>query len=84
MFHVYILQSSADNRFYIGMTNDLSRRIHEHNSGQTPSTKGRGPFKLIYTESFGTRAEARKKEKFLKSGSGREWRNGIVRIHIPR
>ncbi len=84
MYYVYILQSSKDFEFYTGITSDLSRRLNEHDSGQTRSTKGRGPFKLVYSERFDTRVEAREKEKFLKSGSGREWRDGIVGKHIPR
>lgn len=44
MFYVYILKSKKDNNFYMGSTNDLKRRINEHNSGLVFSTKSRMPF----------------------------------------
>jgi len=57
------------------MTNNLVRRLKEHNKGKTstPSTKNRGPFVLIYVEKVENRKEARKREKYLKSGAGREF-----------
>lgn len=55
------------------MTNDISRRVLEHNKGQNQSTKAYKPFKLIYTEEFADRITARKKEKYLKSGIGKEF-----------
>ncbi len=81
MFWVYILKSKKDERFYTGITQDFERRLEEHNKGKssTPSTSHRGPFVLVYKESFSTRLEAREKEKWLKSGKGREWRNKNIR-----
>jgi putative endonuclease len=55
------------------MTNNLERRINDHNSGQNRSTKAHKPFILIYQETFSTRVEAREKEKYLKSGIGKEY-----------
>lgn len=75
MFWVYVIKSQKDNKFYTGMTNNLERRLIEHNLGKksTPSTHNRGPFVLVHKEVFKTRYEVRKKEKWLKSGAGREW-----------
>ena len=66
MFYVYILKSKKDNNFYIGSTNDLKRRINEHNSGLVFSTKSRMPFELVYYEAYKSEGDARKREKSLK------------------
>ncbi len=66
MFHLYILKSKKDDNLYIGSTNDLRRRLSEHNSGKIPSTKGRIPFELRYYESFHKEVDARKREFSLK------------------
>lgn len=72
MYHVYALKSALSNRIYVGLTNNLSRRINEHNLGRVYSTKGYRPWSLIYCEQVPTITEARKKEKYLKSGYGKE------------
>ncbi|MBI4993653.1 GIY-YIG nuclease family protein [Candidatus Wolfebacteria bacterium] len=66
MFFVYILQSLKDKNLYIGSTNDLRRRIEEHNSGKSKSTKLRVPFKLIYYEVYVSENDARIREHNLK------------------
>lgn len=66
-FHVYILYSLANDRFYIGQTNDLDKRIERHNKGSVKSTKAYRPWKIVYCESFETRAESMKREGHLKS-----------------
>jgi len=63
----YILQSETTGRFYIGSTQGVASRLTEHNRGQTLSTRGRGPWKLVYQESFGDLIEARRRERQLKS-----------------
>ncbi len=65
-FFTYILQSSTTGRLYIGHTQNLQRRLHEHNSGQTRSTRNQGPWKLLYAKRFNTRAEAVRFEQQLK------------------
>jgi putative endonuclease len=72
MHFVYVLRSQAFNRFYVGMTEDIERRIGEHNNGKAKSTKFYAPWNLVFVEKFETRAEARRREKFLKGGSGKE------------
>ncbi len=84
MYYVYILKSEQNNHYYTGLTNDIDRRLLEHNSGGTKSTKAHVPYKLVYKESFPTRVEARNREKFLKSGIGREFRDKILNNNIPR
>jgi len=64
---VYILESQTSKRFYIGSAIDAEIRLAEHQRGQTQSTRGRGPWMLVYREEFGTIAEARRRELQLKS-----------------
>lgn len=80
---VYLLLSLKDKRTYVGSTNDLKRRLLEHNQGKNKSTKSRRPFKLIYKEELATLLEARKREKFLKTRNGRkELKEIFKRINI--
>jgi len=67
MYDVYILYSKKDCKLYVGQTNNLRQRLKKHNSGFIASTKNRRPLILIHHEIFKTRAEAMKREKFLKS-----------------
>ena len=73
MFTVYAIQSQVDQRIYVGFTQDMDRRLTEHNSGKTKSTKGYRPWILIYTDQKDSRTEARKREKYLKCGIGKEF-----------
>ena len=70
MHWVYILQSVKDQRYYIGCTNDLDRRIKEHNFGQTKSTRHRRPFVLVYKEESLNRITAYHRELEIKSYKG--------------
>jgi putative endonuclease len=80
MYYIYVIKSKKDNKFYTGFTNNLNRRLQEHNQGKvsTPSTRNRGPFELVYKELAKTRIEARAREKYLKSGCGREFIRNIL------
>ena len=73
MYYVYVLESLSHHTRYVGSTDNVSKRFEEHNKGKCRYTKGRSPWKLIYTEEFKTRSEAMQREKFLKSGKGREF-----------
>ncbi|MEI6311611.1 MAG: GIY-YIG nuclease family protein [Bacteroidota bacterium] len=55
------------------MTNDIDRRVKQHNNKQNTSTKFYAPFILVHFEKFDTRIEARNREKYLKSGVGKEF-----------
>jgi putative endonuclease len=72
-YYIYILRSKKDGSFYKGFTNDLSRRLHEHNSGKSQFTSSKIPWELIYWEEFNTKAEAIYREKYLKSAAGRRY-----------
>ncbi len=73
MYFVYVIRSEKDGRFYVGLCKDIDKRIREHNIGKTFSTKGYRPWKLFFTESYETLDLARKREKYLKGGSGKEF-----------
>jgi putative endonuclease len=75
----YVLRSDKNKVLYKGLTNNLKRRLFEHNSGKNHSTKANLPWKLVYFERFATRIEARNRERFFKSGSGREF----LKVNIP-
>ena len=79
-YSVYAIYSPKHKRIYVGMSKNIKRRISEHNSGMVKSSRAYGPWLLIYSEVVGERAEARKKEKYYKSGFGREF----VKQFIPR
>jgi putative endonuclease len=66
MFYVYIIQSKKDKDLYIGSTNNLKRRLLEHNNGLNHSTKFRVPFELVYCEIYKSEEDARRREHNLK------------------
>lgn len=63
---VYILQSSVNDRFYIGSTNDLDRRVGEHNAGKTKSLQHLRPLQLVFYQEYQTMGQARRIESKLK------------------
>jgi len=66
MYYVYLLKSKKDNKLYIGLTDDLRKRITEHNQGLTRSTKYRRPLVLIYYEAYVSLKDAQVRERKLK------------------
>ena len=68
---VYILQSLKDNRTYVGYAIDVWARLLEHNSGKVRATKHRRPLEVLYTELCKTLKDAKRREKYWKSGGGR-------------
>ena len=68
--YVYILKSSINNKYYIGCTNDLGRRLKDHNSGRNVSTKNGAPWIIIYYEEVKDQKEAYQREKQIKSYKG--------------
>ncbi len=77
MFYVYAIKSSVRKYIYVGLTNKVIRRLAEHNKGENITTKAYRPFVLIYSEEWETRNQARLREKYLKSGIGKEFSNSI-------
>jgi len=72
-FYTYILFSEKFDKFYVGHTNDLDRRITEHNSGLSKSTKAGIPWKLVHSKSFTSKSEAYAFERKIKSMKSRKF-----------
>ena len=73
MFYTYVIKSKKDGKNYIGFTKDLRKRFNEHSANKVYSTKGRGPFELIYYEACLASQDASAREKYLKSGMGKRY-----------
>ena len=73
MIFVYVIRSLHSGKRYVGITNDLSRRLAEHRGGESKAGHLLGAFELLRTEEFPDYVTARQREKFLKSGQGRKW-----------
>ncbi len=71
--YVYVLESLKDEDRYIGYTNNLKKRLQEHNKGLSFSTKFRLPFKLIYFEGCTNQEDAKRRENYLKTTQGRRF-----------
>ena len=74
---VYILQSESTGKIYIGQTENLDKRLRQHNDPECKLTlytkRNKGPWTLLHSEEYPTRRDAMRREKQLKSGQGREW-----------
>jgi len=73
MFYAYVLMSPKTGLWYTGFTNDLRKRILEHNTKLNKSTKFGTPWKLIYYEASLHSKDAKAREKYLKSGMGKRY-----------
>lgn len=78
MYNVYAIKSLIRDYVYVGLTSNLERRLGEHNSGKNKTTKPYKPFVLFYTEAYSTRSEAREREKYFKSGAGKEFLKSLI------
>ena len=77
-FYTYILFSEKTDRYYIGSTHDIDKRIERHNAGATASTKLGRPWKVIYREQFGSKSEAIKREIHLKRMKSRVYIESLI------
>ncbi len=82
MFTVYVLRSKTTGRLYTGSTSDIARRLEEHNTDVNTSTKNRGPWELIYREDFSSRADAVRREHYLKTGKGRDELQRLIKQNL--
>jgi putative endonuclease len=78
-FYVYCLYSDSHKKIYIGQTNNLDRRLKQHELGKVESTKSYRPYRLIYFEEYVDRNSAVKREKELKGSRGRRFLRGFIR-----
>ncbi|HEX7017927.1 MAG TPA: GIY-YIG nuclease family protein [Patescibacteria group bacterium] len=72
MYWIYILQSQKNDRYYIGSSNDIERRLAEHNRGKSPYTASTRPWKLVFSKEFATLKAARQFEHSLKKQKSRK------------
>jgi putative endonuclease len=72
-YYVYVLQSEKDENLYVGYTDDLKKRLNDHNSGRVPSTKNRTLLKLVYYEACLNQQDATKRENYLKTTWGKRY-----------
>ena len=72
-YYVYVLQSEKDGGLYVGYTDDLKKRLNEHNKDKVPSTKNRTPLKLVYYEACLNQQDATKRESYLKTTWGKRY-----------
>lgn len=79
MYYVYVLLSLKDNKFYIGFTSDLKRRLKEHNAGKNISTKSRLPLKLVYYEAHLSKTDAQRREGYFKTSKGKSTLKQMLR-----
>jgi len=79
MHYVYVLLSLKDEKFYIGLTGDLQRRLKEHNTGKNISTKSRLPLKLLYYEAHLSKADAMRRERYFKTTKGKSTLKQMLR-----
>ena len=73
MFYTYILKSEKNGIMYTGYTNDLRKRLRQHNQGKSYYTKRDKPYLLVYYEACLNEDDARSREKYLKSGMGKRY-----------
>ena len=73
MVYVYILQSEKDQKFYVGYTKDLKKRMKLHHSGQVKSTMNRKQLELVYYEACLDQQDAVKRERYLKTSWGKRY-----------
>lgn len=87
MYYVYVIKSESTGKSYIGQTADLDKRLKQHNdplNNMSRYTKqNKGPWKLIYKEEVINRSEALKRERFLKSGKGRDFLKRFPLAQLP-
>jgi len=73
MYYVYVLESTKSGQWYTGSTGNLRKRLSQHNTKKSNWTKGGVPWQLIYYEACLNEDDARAREEYLKSGTGKRY-----------
>lgn len=85
MYYVYLLESLVDKTWYVGFTpSSPFKRLLTHNSKTVYYSKRKAPWKLIYFEAYLLRSDALGREKFLKSGSGKQFLKKQLRNYFEQ
>ena len=77
-YFVYVLYSESSDQYYVGHTEDIDRRLNQHNSGYSKSTKAGIPWKLKYENIFSSRKDAVKRENEIKKKKSRKYIQWII------
>lgn len=77
-YFVYVLLSKNDGGVYTGYTDNLNRRYKEHQKGEVEATKSRRPLELVYFEGYKSKRKAYQREKYLKTGWGRNYLKKVL------
>ncbi len=80
---VYILKSDSTGKYYIGCTDDVERRVNQHNAGYSKATKGGVPWAVKRVEEFPTLAAARQREAQIKRMKSRKWIEQLLGERVP-
>jgi putative endonuclease len=75
---VYVIQSELDGSYYTGHTHDPQLRVIHHNDGWSQSTKAKRPWKLVYTELYGSKSEAARRELQIKRMKSRKYIERLI------
>jgi len=84
MHYVYVLRSKVDGNFYVGFSNDLKKRVADHNAGKNLSTQARKPLELIFYEAFPDKLDALRRERYLKSNKGKTMLKQLLREYLSK
>ena len=79
MYYTYILHSETADRYYIGSTGDLKKRLEKHNFGGTASTRPYRPWKLVYAEEHESKTAALKRENEIKKKKSRIYITTLIK-----
>lgn len=84
MYYVYVLESQKDNSLYVGYTTNLRERIKSHQKGKNFSTKYKLPIKIIFYEAYLDKADAKRRELYLKTTKGKTTLRSMLRKYFGR
>ena len=84
MYYTYVLESLKSGRWYTGSTNDLRKRLVQHNNNESTYTKKRGPYKLIYYEACRNEKDAQTRERYLKTTMGKRYLKNRLKWDLSR
>ena len=78
-YFIYVLKSKKDGKFYTGCSENPERRLKEHNAGKTISLFKRRPLIIVYQEMYSEEIQAKRRERFLKTGQGRKFLKTVIK-----
>ena len=81
-FYAYVLRSLRDGQLYTGYSDNLKRRLAEHQAGRVNATQNRLPVELVYYEACRTQTDATRREKYLKTAWGKRYLKSRLRDYL--